>query len=143
MIAMEFLNPGRLWWLLAVAALAVAYVAAQQWRRRTTLRFTAIDLLDRVAPHRPGWRRHVVAGVQLLGLAVGVVAIARPIERETVRTESEGRILVLFDVSLSMIPPPPKAPGGVGQGRSPFGRDVDAAAPAQMPTDPSSSKPAV
>jgi Ca-activated chloride channel homolog len=102
-IAMEFLNPGRLWWLLAVAALAVAYVAAQQWRRRTTLRFTAIDLLDRVAPHRPGWRRHVVAGVQLLGLAVGVVAIARPIERETVRTESEGRILVLFDVSLSMM----------------------------------------
>jgi Ca-activated chloride channel family protein len=103
MIAMDFLNPGRLWWLLAVAALAVAYVAAQQWRRRTTLRFTAIELLDRVAPHRPGWRRHVVAGLQLLGLAAGVVAIARPIERETVRTESEGRILVLFDVSLSMM----------------------------------------
>jgi Ca-activated chloride channel homolog len=103
MIAMDFLNPERLWWLLAVVALAVAYVAAQQWRRRTTLRFTAIDLLDRVAPHRPGWRRHVVAGLQLLGLAAGVVAIARPIERETVRTESEGRILVLFDVSLSMM----------------------------------------
>jgi Ca-activated chloride channel family protein len=103
MIAMDFLNPERLWWLLAVAALAVAYVAVQQWRRRTTLRFTAIDLLDRVAPHRPGWRRHVVAGLQLLGLAAGVVAIARPIERETVRTESEGRILVLFDVSLSMM----------------------------------------
>jgi Ca-activated chloride channel homolog len=103
MIAMDFLNPERLWWLLAVAALAVAYVAAQHWRRRTTLRFTAIDLLDRVAPHRPGWRRHVVAGLQLLGLAAGVVAIARPIERETVRTESEGRILVLFDVSLSMM----------------------------------------
>jgi Ca-activated chloride channel family protein len=103
MIAMEFLNPGRLWWLVAVAALAVGYVAVQQWRRRTTLRFTAIDLLDRVAPHRPGWRRHVVAGLQLLGLAAGVVAIARPIERETVRTQSEGRILVLFDVSLSMM----------------------------------------
>jgi Ca-activated chloride channel homolog len=103
MIAIDFLNPGRLWWLLAVAALAVAYVVAQQWRRRTTLRFTAIDLLDRVAPHRPGWRRHVVAGLYLVGLATGVVAIARPIERETVRTESEGRILVLFDVSLSMM----------------------------------------
>ena len=103
MIAMEFLNPGRLWWLLVVAALAVAYVAVQQWRRRTTLRFTAIDLLDRVAPHRPGWRRHAVAGLYLVGLAVGVVAIARPIERETVRTESEGRIVVLFDVSLSMM----------------------------------------
>jgi Ca-activated chloride channel homolog len=102
-IALDFLNPERLWWLLAVAGLAVAYVVVQQWRRRATLRFTAIELLDRVAPHRPGWRRHIVAGLQLLGLAAGVVAIARPIERETVRTESEGRILVLFDVSLSMM----------------------------------------
>jgi Ca-activated chloride channel family protein len=83
--------------------LAVAYVGVQHWRRRTMLRFTAVDLLDRVAPHRPGWRRHVVAALQLAGLAVGVVAIARPIERETVRTESEGRIVVLFDVSLSMM----------------------------------------
>ena len=103
MIALEFLNPGRLWWLLAVAALAVGYVAVLQWRRRTMLRFTSIELLDGVAPHRPGWRRHVVAGLQLAGLAAGVVAIARPIERSTERTESEGRILVLFDVSLSMM----------------------------------------
>jgi Ca-activated chloride channel family protein len=103
MIAVEFLNPGRLWWLLVVAALAVAYVAVLHWRRRTMLRFTSVELLDRVAPHRPGWRRHVVAGVQLLGLAAGVVAIARPIERSVERTESEGRIVVLFDVSLSMM----------------------------------------
>jgi Ca-activated chloride channel homolog len=103
MIALEFLNPGRLWWLLAVAGLAVAYVAVLHWRRRTMLRFTAVELLDRVAPRRPGWRRHVVAGLQLAGLAAGVVAIARPIERSTERTESEGRIVVLFDVSLSMM----------------------------------------
>lgn len=103
MIAVEFLNPGRLWWLLVVAALAVAYVAVLHWRRRTMLRFTSVELLDRVAPHRPGWRRHVVAGVQLLGLAAGVVAIARPIERSVERTASEGRIVVLFDVSLSMM----------------------------------------
>ncbi len=103
MFALEFLNPERLWWLLAVAALGVAYLAVLHWRRRTTLRFTSVELLDRVAPHRPGWRRHVVAGVQLLGLAAGVVAIARPIERSVERTESEGRIVVLFDVSLSMM----------------------------------------
>ena len=67
------------------------------------MRFTQVDLLDRVAPSRPGWRRHVVAGIQLLGLAAGVVAIARPVSTTTERTESEGRILVLFDVSLSMM----------------------------------------
>ena len=58
------------------------------------MRFTQVDLLDKVAPSRPGWRRHVVAGVQLLGLAAGVVAIARPITTTTERTEAEGRILV-------------------------------------------------
>ncbi len=36
-------------------------------------------------------------------MAAGVVAIARPISTTTERTESEGRILVLFDVSLSMM----------------------------------------
>jgi len=99
----DFLNPGRLWWLLAVAALGVAYVLVLRWRKQARVRFTQVDLLDRVAPSRPGWRRHVVAVLQLAGLAAGVVAIARPIETTTERTESEGRIVLLFDVSLSMM----------------------------------------
>ena len=60
------------------------------------------DLLDQVAPRRPQWRRYVVAGVQLLGLAVAVVAVARPVDRDTEFLTSDGRILLLFDVSLSM-----------------------------------------
>jgi Ca-activated chloride channel family protein len=102
MIAADFLAPQRLWWLLAVAALAAGYVGVQFWRRRATVRFTQLDLLDKVAPSRPGWRRHVVAGGMLLGLVAGVVAIARPITTTTERTQAEGRILVMFDVSLSM-----------------------------------------
>ena len=102
MIAVDFLAPERLWWLLAVVALAAGYVGAQFWRRQATVRFTQVDLLDKVAPSRPGWRRHVVAGVQLLGLAAGVIAIARPITTTTERTQAEGRILLMFDVSLSM-----------------------------------------
>lgn len=102
-LAATFLNGGRLWWLLAVAALAGGYVATQLWGRRATVRFTQVDLLDRVAPARPGWRRHVVAVLMLLGLGAGVVAIARPVSATTERTESEGRIVLLFDVSLSMM----------------------------------------
>ncbi len=45
----------------------------------------------------------MVAGLQLLGLAFAVVAVARPVERTTENTTTEGRILVLFDVSLSMM----------------------------------------
>jgi len=103
MVGLEFLNAGRLWLLLIVAALALVYVAVLRWRRAATVRFTEVDLLDEVAPARPRWRRHVVAALNLLGLAAGVVAIARPVEQTTERTASEGRILVLFDVSLSMM----------------------------------------
>jgi len=98
----DFLNPGRLWLLVIVAALGVLYLIVLRWRRAATVRFTQVDLLDKVVPSRPRWRRHVIAGIQLLGLAVAVVAIARPVEHSSERTTSEGRILVLFDVSLSM-----------------------------------------
>jgi Ca-activated chloride channel family protein len=98
----DFLEAGRLWLLVIPAALAVLYVVVLRWRRTATVRFTQVDLLDQIAPSRPSWRRHVVAALQLAGLAVGVVAIARPITVTTERTESEGRIVVAFDVSLSM-----------------------------------------
>lgn len=98
----DFLAPGRLWLLLLVVGLAALYVVVLRWRA-ATVRFTQIDLLDKVAPKRPRWRRHVVAGLQLLGLALAVVAVARPVERSTENTTTEGRILVLFDVSLSMM----------------------------------------
>ena len=43
---MSFLEPQRLWLLVIVGALAVAYVAVLRWRRAATLRFTTVDLLD-------------------------------------------------------------------------------------------------
>jgi Ca-activated chloride channel homolog len=101
-VKFDFLEPQRLWLLLVVAALAVAYVAVLRWRRAATLRFTTVDLLDEIVPRRPQWRRHVVACLQLLGLSAGVIAIARPITTTTERTVSEGRIILALDVSLSM-----------------------------------------
>ena len=102
MIPQDFLAGGRLWLLLVVVLLGAAYLASLRWRKGAQVRFTQVDLLDKVAPRRPRWRRHLIAAVQLLGLAAAVLAIARPVERSTERTNSEGRILVLFDVSLSM-----------------------------------------
>ena len=99
----DFLAPGRLWLLLAIPLLAIAYVVVLRWRRVAQVRFTQVELLDEVAPHRPGWRRHLVAILQLTGLAIGLVAIARPVDRTTERERSQGRIFVLFDVSLSMM----------------------------------------
>jgi Ca-activated chloride channel homolog len=101
-MSLEFLEPQRLWLLLGVAVLGIAYVAVLRWRSTATVRFTAVDLLDEIVPRRPRWRRHVVAGLELLGLAAGVVAVARPISTTTERIVSEGRIVLALDTSLSM-----------------------------------------
>jgi Ca-activated chloride channel homolog len=99
---MTFLEPQRLWLLLGVGVLAIAYVAVLRWRRAATVRFTTVDLLDEIVPRRPQWRRHVVAALQLLGLSAGVIAVARPITTTTERIVSEGRIVLALDTSLSM-----------------------------------------
>lgn len=101
-MSLDLLYPGRLWLLVVVGLLGALYVVALRWRKRATLRFTQIDLVDQVAPQRPRWRRHLVAGLQLIGLAVAVVAIARPVDRSTETVTTDGRIVMLFDVSLSM-----------------------------------------
>jgi Ca-activated chloride channel homolog len=98
----DFLAPTRLWLLMLVPLFMVAYVVAQRFRRRNTVRFTRVDVLSEIAPSSPGWRRHTVAGVQLLALTVAIVATAQPVRRTLDRPTSEGRIIMLFDVSLSM-----------------------------------------
>ncbi|MDP9465263.1 MAG: VWA domain-containing protein, partial [Actinomycetota bacterium] len=98
----DFLAPVRLWLLLIVAGLVGAYVVAQRQRAKHTVRFTQIELLDQIAPRRPGWRRHAVAGVQLTALTIGVFGAAQPVERSTTRPTAAGKIILVLDVSLSM-----------------------------------------
>lgn len=98
----DFLAPARLWLLLVVAVLVVAYLLAQRRRAANTIRFTQIEMLDQIAPKRPGWRRHAVAGVQLAALTIGVLGAAQPVHRTVTRSKAAGKIMLLFDVSLSM-----------------------------------------
>ncbi|MDT7574388.1 MAG: Ca-activated chloride channel, partial [Pseudonocardiales bacterium] len=61
-----FSEPLWLAGLLVVAALALAYVLLLRRRRRDTMLFTNLDLLDRIAPKRPGWYRHLPAAALLI-----------------------------------------------------------------------------
>jgi Ca-activated chloride channel family protein len=98
---MTLLAPSRLWLLLAVAALVVAYLVLQRRRRHYVVRFTNLELLDSVAPRRPGWRRHVVAVAALLGVTTLVVSLARPAREERV-PRNDGIVMLTVDVSASM-----------------------------------------
>ncbi|MEV4202333.1 VWA domain-containing protein [Micromonospora globbae] len=99
---MTWLSPGRLWLLLGVLALAVGYLLVQRRRSRYAVRFTNLRLLDRIAPERPAWRRHVPAGLFLAMLALLVVGFARPTAEVRVPRE-RATVMVAVDVSTSML----------------------------------------
>lgn len=101
MSGLTFLTPWRLLLLLVVVALGVVYVLFQRRRSTYAVRFTNLELLESVAPRRPGWRRHVAAVVQLLALAVLIVALAQPVHDVRVPRE-RATVMLALDTSLSM-----------------------------------------
>ncbi len=92
-----------LWFLLliAVAVLAAAYVLVQRMRRKRVLRFTNLELLERVAPKRERWSRHVPAAFLLAALALLTVALAGPTSEQRV-PRNRATVMLVIDVSLSM-----------------------------------------
>ncbi len=99
---MTFRADHWLWLLLAVAALAAAYLWVQvRGRRKAAIRFTNLELLASVAPRRPGWQRHVGAGLLALALAGMVVALARPVDIDRV-PRRRAVVIMAIDVSISM-----------------------------------------
>ncbi|HEY4024151.1 MAG TPA: VWA domain-containing protein, partial [Pseudonocardiaceae bacterium] len=92
------------WWfllLVVVAALAAGYVLAQRWRKRRTLRFANLDLLEKVAPKKLGWWRHTPAAVLLVAMLLLSVALAGPTAQEKV-PRNRATVMLVIDVSLSM-----------------------------------------
>jgi Ca-activated chloride channel family protein len=98
---MRFEQPLWLWLLVIVAALVVAYVVAQRRRSRYAVRFATLPMLEKVAPRRPGWRRHAPALAFVAAMTVLTIAIARPVTDVRVPRE-RATVIVALDVSKSM-----------------------------------------
>jgi len=98
---MSFLSGWRLLLLAGPAGLLGAYLLAQRARRKAVVRFTSVELLASVAPRRPGWQRHLPAGLLLGALVVLVVGFAQP--TRVVRTPRQRATVILtLDISGSM-----------------------------------------
>ena len=95
-----FLAPERFALLAVPSLFAVLYLLRQRRRRSYVVRFTDPELIETVAPRRPGLRRHLVAAVYLMACGLLVIATARP----ALATEvpNEPTVVLAFDTSLSM-----------------------------------------
>jgi Ca-activated chloride channel family protein len=98
---MEFGWPLGLLALLALPALATAYLWQLRRRRRQAVRFSSIALVRAAAPPPARWRRHAPVALLLASLALLGLAGARPEVRAAVPVSSSAVILAI-DVSGSM-----------------------------------------
>lgn len=97
---MNFEAPLRLAALLIPIALAAWYVVARARSSSVTMRFSALEAARR-ASARSAWKRHLAAGLALLGIAAMVVAFARPVMAVEVPVD-QATVVLAMDVSLSM-----------------------------------------
>ncbi|MCT2587051.1 VWA domain-containing protein [Actinophytocola gossypii] len=101
---MSFRNFAAPWWfllLVVVALIVVGYVAVQRARRKRTMRFTNLALLERVMPNRQGWVRHVPAVILVIALMLLTTAMAGPTAEQRV-PRNRATVMLVIDVSLSM-----------------------------------------
>ncbi len=98
---MTFQQPAFLLGLALVLILAALYVLARRRRRRYTLRFTNVALLQSVSGRGPGIRRHVSPALFLLGAAGLLLAMSGPVLNLEV-ARSNASVMLAIDVSGSM-----------------------------------------
>ena len=98
---MTLIAPSRLWLLVGVAGLVVAYVVAQRRRAAPAVRHPDLALIDSFAPRFAGWRRHLTAFALVLALTALVVGLAGPAHAVEVERK-EAVVMLAMDVSKSM-----------------------------------------
>jgi Ca-activated chloride channel homolog len=98
---MTFAAPLHLVALLAIPAVALAFVLARRRRRRFAVRFPATAVFARVAGNQPRWRRVVPPALLAAAAAACAVALAKPQSTVAVPVEKASVVLVT-DESGSM-----------------------------------------
>ena len=98
---MTFQWVSMLWLLALLPVLVLVYLWAQRRRRRYALRFASLMLVKDAMARGPGFRRHIPAILFLLGMAVAILALARP-QATVVLPSNRGTVILAIDISGSM-----------------------------------------
>lgn len=98
---MSFIWPSMLLSLLSLPMLVVLYMRKHQQRRKFTHLFSGPEQAQEAAAQRTDFRRYMPPGFFLIGLALLMLALARP-EMVLSLPKVEGTVILAFDVSGSM-----------------------------------------
>ncbi len=98
---MSFIWPALLSFLLLIPLAVVLYILLQQRRRRIAASYGSLGLVQDALGKRPGVRRHLPPLLFLSGLAIMVIALARP-QTTLSLPRIQGTVILAFDVSGSM-----------------------------------------
>lgn len=89
-------------WLLILIPLAMGgYLWLQRRRKRLAAQYSSLGLFQDTRGQKLGLRRHIPSALFLIGLAVLILALARPKMNVTL-PKVEGTVVLAFDVSGSM-----------------------------------------
>lgn len=98
---MTFQWPIMLYSLALIPVVVLLYLRAQRRRSLLSEQFRTVFQDNTARRRNPGFRRHIPALLFLIGLAVLLVALARP-QAEVSLPRVEGTIILVMDVSGSM-----------------------------------------
>ncbi|MFQ6328913.1 MULTISPECIES: VWA domain-containing protein [unclassified Nocardia] len=87
--------------LAVIGLIALGYILVQRSRHKHMLRFSNMELLEKVAPTRPSPMRHVPIALMLVGLVFLTIAAAGPTAVKKV-PRNRATVVLVMDVSLSM-----------------------------------------
>lgn len=101
-LLIAFLAPDRLWWLLLIPVIVIAYLVLVARKGGFGRRPGQRSRLERLLPQQAAWKRHVAVGAAVLSLLFLNVAWAMP--KDVVRVPRDrATVVVTLDVSKSMI----------------------------------------
>ncbi|MFD0360933.1 VWA domain-containing protein [Nocardia sp. GCM10030253] len=87
--------------LAVIGLIALGYILVQRSRHKHMLRFSNMEMLEKVAPARPSPIRHVPIALMLVGLMFLTIAAAGPTAVKKV-PRNRATVVLVMDVSLSM-----------------------------------------
>ncbi|WP_327151439.1 VWA domain-containing protein [Nocardia sp. NBC_01329] len=97
----NFTAPIWLGFLAVILLLALGYLLVQRSKHRHMLRFSNMEQLEKVAPNRPSFWRHVPMALVIVGLVFSTLGAAGPTAEKKV-PRNRATVVLVMDVSLSM-----------------------------------------